>query len=91
MSKSCVLSAWESFVSSFGAANVVLHRALLARVEAASEGENEQDQKQQPATDGYRPPHHERLAVRRRTARRAAARAAYGLVRFVEEGQENRS
>ena len=91
MSKSCLLSACESFDQLVRAANVVLHRALLARVEAAPEREYEQDQDQQATADGYGPPHHERLAVRRRTARWPAARAAYGLVRFVEEGQENRS
>jgi hypothetical protein len=74
-----------------GVADVVLHGALLARVEAAAEADDQHDQQDQPSDDGYGAPHHERLAVGRRTARRAARRAACRLVRFVEKGQANRS
>jgi hypothetical protein len=71
--------------------DVVLHVALLARVQAALERDHEQDEHEDRGAGGYGPADHERLAVGGRTARGTARRAAYRLVRFVEEGQANRS
>ena len=70
------LSALESCTSSFEVANVVLHVALLAGVEAALERQHEHDQYSRMAPDGgYGPTDQQGLPIGRRTARRAASRA----------------
>ena len=72
--------------------DVVLDCALVARAQAAAERQHEQDQHEQAGPNSYRPADHQRLAVGGPAARRPTPRArSYGLVRFVEEGQQYRS
>ena len=85
------LSAFDRPHELVRVADVVLHVAFLAGVQAALERQHEQNEDKNACAGGYGPPDQQRLAVRRGTARRAARRAAYRLVRFVEEGQANRS
>ena len=65
--------------------------ALLAGIEAAAEEQDDQDEQEQATADGYGPADHQGLPVGRGAAWRAARWPTCRLVRFVEEGQANRS
>jgi hypothetical protein len=67
---------------------VLLEGLILAGSEAATYGQHEQDEDHQARAGRDSAPCHEGLAVERRAPGGPAPRAAYWLVRFVEEGQD---